>query len=636
MNSWKKISSLLTTAALLFGCLGTAAADPATNAGTATASVSGKHITILHTNDTHAHVVASDKEMGFAKLAGIIDQYRASNPNTLLLDDGDTVHGTTFATLVNGESIVKVINKLRYDAMVPGNHEFNYGWKHLVELSKEIQFPVLSANIKQTDGKRLFEPYVIKEVDGVKIGIIGLTTPETAYKTNPKNVEGIQFTDPAAEAKAAVDEIRSKVDVVVVLGHLGQDASSKDTSLKVVKEVPGIDIFIDGHSHTVLEKGLAADNGTLIASAGEYTKYLGVVDLWVDGGKVIQKQAKLIDSTQAAGVQPNADIAALIASIQKDQESILKEVVIQTSVDLEGAREKVRAGETNLGDLLTDAMRDVTGADAALTNGGGIRASIKAGTVTKGDIITVLPFGNQIVTLKVKGSDIQAALENGTASYPEPSGGFPQVSGISFKIDTSAAKGSRVHSVLIGGKALDPEATYTLATNDFTAVGGDQYTMFAKYPQAGMFGSLDEALIRYMQKVGSASLKVQADGRIQEAKADGNASVPAKQPVSSAPTATPAPTPVPAPVQEKPQAVSTPAAIPVPAKPAPAKTQAAKPQQASAPAQAANSHVYVVKSGDTLYDISRKHGTTWQQLQKLNKLKNPHRIYPGQKLNLPA
>ncbi|URJ61463.3 5'-nucleotidase C-terminal domain-containing protein [Paenibacillus polymyxa] len=633
MNSWKKLSSILTTAALLLGCLGTAAADPATNvgtAGTATTPVSGKHITILHTNDTHAHVVANDKEMGFAKLAGIIDQYRASNPNTLLLDDGDTVHGTTFATLVNGESIVKVINKLRYDAMVPGNHEFNYGWKHLVELSKGIQFPVLSANIKQTDGTRLFEPYVIKEVDGVKIGIIGLTTPETAYKTNPKNVEGIQFTDPAAEAKAAVDEIRSKVDVVVVLGHLGQDASSKNTSLKVVKEVPGIDIFIDGHSHTVLEKGLVSDNGTLIASAGEYTKYLGVVDLWVDGGKVTQKQAKLIDSTQAVDVQPNAEIAALIASIQKDQEPILKEIVTQTSVDLEGAREKVRASETNLGDLLTDAMRDISGADVALTNGGGIRASIKTGTVTKGDIITVLPFGNQIVTLKVKGSDIQAALENGTASYPEPSGGFPQVSGITFKIDTSAAKGSRVHSILIGGKTLDPEATYTLATNDFTAVGGDQYTMFAKYPQAGMFGSLDEALIRYMQKVGSASLQVQADGRIQAAKADGKMSIPAAQASPSASTATPAP------VQEKPQAVSTPAAKPALAKPAPAKSQTAKPQQTSDSAQVTNSHVYVVKAGDTLYDISRKHGTTWQQLQQLNKLKNPHRIYPGQKLDLPA
>ncbi|AET59482.1 5-nucleotidase domain protein [Paenibacillus terrae HPL-003] len=628
MNSWKKISSIMTTAALLLGCLGTAAADPAAStgtAGTATPPVSGKHITILHTNDTHSHVVANDKEMGFAKLAGIIDQYRASNPNTLLLDDGDTVHGTTFSTLVNGESIVKVVNKLGYDAMVPGNHEFNYGWKHLVELSKEIQFPVLSANIKQTDGTRLFQPYVIKEVDGVKIGIIGLTTPETAYKTNPKNVEGIQFTDPAAEAKAAVDEIRSKVDVVVVLGHLGQDASSKDTSLKVVKEVPGIDIFIDGHSHTVLEKGLVGDNGTLIASAGEYTKYLGVVDLWVDGGKVTQKQAKLIDSTQAADIQPNAEITSLIASIQKEQEPILKEVVAQTSVDLEGAREKVRAGETNLGDLLTDAMRDISGADVALTNGGGIRASIKTGTVTKGDIITVLPFGNQIVTLKVKGADIQAALENGTASYPEPSGGFPQVSGISFKIDTSAAKGSRVHSILIGGKTLDPDATYTLATNDFTAVGGDQYTMFAKYPQAGMFGSLDEALIRYMQKVGSASLQVQADGRIQEAKADGKASVPAAQPVPSAPTATPAP------VQEEPQVVSTSSA-----KPAPAKAPTAKPQQTPASAQATKSHVYIVKSGDTLYDISRQYGFTWQQLQKLNKLKNPHRIYPGQKLDLPA
>ncbi|PYY27794.1 5'-nucleotidase C-terminal domain-containing protein [Paenibacillus illinoisensis] len=607
MKIWKTYVSLLLTACLLFGSVGIAAAATDTTPGT------GKHITILHTNDTHARAVEASPAMGYAKVAGIADKYRSENPNTLLLDAGDAVHGTTFATLVNGESIVKVMNEMGYQAIVPGNHEFNYGSKHLVELADMMNFPMLSANVKKEDGTRLFDPYLIKEVDGVKIGIIALTTPETMYKTNPKNVEGLDITDPAAEAKILVNEIRSKVDVVVVLGHLGQDASSTDTSFKVVKEVPGIDVFIDGHSHTILQDGLVSDNGTLIASAGEYTNFVGVIDLWVDGGKVTKKQATLIDETEAKDIKPNEKVAALVNSIQKEQEPILAEEVANTAILLDGKREQVRAGETNLGDLLADALRDVSNADIALTNGGGIRASIEKGIVTKGDIITVLPFGNQVVTLDVKGSDVLAALENGVASYPEPSGGFPQVSGMTFSIDTSAAEGSRVHSVTIGGKALDPEATYTLATNDFTAVGGDEYTMFNKYTISGMYGAMDEALIEYMQKLGAVDIKT--DGRIKEAK------TPVVEPEAPE-TETPAPTtprpetpkPVtPKPVTPKPETPSK----PTPNKPAPAK-------------------VYVVKSGDSLYSISKKHNTTWQALQKLNSIKNPHWIYPGQQLKLPA
>ncbi|WP_339276499.1 5'-nucleotidase C-terminal domain-containing protein [Paenibacillus sp. FSL W8-0426] len=598
MKIWKTYVSLLLTVCLLFGSVSIAAAATDTTTGT------GKHITILHTNDTHARAVEASPAMGFAKVAGIADKYRSENPNTLLLDAGDAVHGTTFATLVEGESIVKVMNEIGYQAIVPGNHEFNYGSKRLLELADMMNFPMISANVKKKDGTRLFDPYIIKEVDGVKIGIIALTTPETMYKTNPKNVEGLDITDPAAEAKVLVNEIRGKVDVVVVLGHLGQDASSTDTSFKVVKEVPGIDVFIDGHSHTVLQDGLVSDHGTLIASAGEYTNYVGVIDLWVDGGKVTKKQATLIDETEAKDIKPNEKVAALVSSIQKEQEPILKEEVANTAVHLDGERAQVRAGESNLGDLLADALRDVAQADIALTNGGGIRASIKEGTVTKGDIITVLPFGNQVVSLDVKGADILAALENGVASYPEPSGGFPQVSGIKFSIDASADKGNRVHSVTVGGKALDPEATYKLATNDFTAVGGDEYTMFTKYSISGMYGAMDEALINYMQKLGAVNIKT--DGRIKE-----EAKAPAVQPEKPA-------APEPAPTEPKPE---------------PTKPQPSKPET---PAKPAPANVYVVKSGDTLYSISKKHGTTWQALQKLNSLKNPHWIYPGQKLKLPA
>ncbi|MEC0369435.1 5'-nucleotidase C-terminal domain-containing protein [Paenibacillus chibensis] len=599
----KWFTSLLLSTGLLIGSIGTAAAAEGTTGTSASAAPSGKHITILHTNDMHARAVASSPEMGFAKVKGIFNQYRSQNPDTLTLDAGDAVHGTPFATLVRGESVVKVMNEMGYDAMVPGNHEFNYGWNRLVELSQILKFPMLSSNVKKSDGTDLFKPYTIKEVDGVKIGVIGFSTPETSYKTSPKNVEGLTFADPAVEAKKIVDELKGKADVIVAVGHLGEDKSSIDTSLKLVKEVPGIDVFIDGHSHTVLEHGLNADNNTLIASAGEYTKYVGVVDLWVDGGKVVKKEAKLVDEKAAADIKPDEKVASLVASIQKEQEPILKEKVGETPVKLEGSRELARTSETNLGDLLADAMRDVSQSDIAMTNGGGIRASIEAGTITKGDIVTVLPFGNQIVQLKVTGEDIVAALENGVSDYPESKGGFPQVSGVSFKIDKSKPKGSRVHSVMVGGKALDPKATYTLATNDFMSIGGDQYTMFSKYSQAGMYGALDEALISYIQKGGKVPAEPQ--GRITEG------AEPVVQPEPSKPEA-PAPAPEPEKPVVKPQ--------PEPAKPVPAPA----------------GNVYVVKKGDSLYSISLKYGTTWRELQKLNHIKNASLIYPGQTIKLPA
>lgn len=600
LRKTKWAASMLLAASLLASSVGTALAaeDPAVPA-------SAKHITLLHTNDTHARAVeGTSGEMGYAKLAGIIDSYRKANPNTLLLDAGDAVHGTTFATLVDGESIVEVMNKMGYDVFTPGNHEFNYGYERLLELESKMKFPVISANVKVAkDGTSLFKPYLIKEVEGVKVGIFGLTTPETAYKTHPKNVEGLAFADPAKEAQAIVDELEDQTDVIVALGHIGQDASSVDTSLKIVKAVDGIDVFIDGHSHTVLEHGLTADHNTLIASAGEYTKYLGVVDLWVDGGKVVKKEAKLESKDTAAAIAPNAEIADMVASIQKSQEVILAEEVGTASVKLDGEREQVRTGETNLGNLIADSIRDAAGADVAITNGGGIRASIDQGTITKGEVITVLPFGNQIVSLKVKGADIKAALETGVSDYPNSKGGFPQVSGIAFKIDTAKPKGERVHSVTVGGKPLNEKADYLLATNDFMAAGGDEYTMFSKYPQAGMYGSLDEALIAYIAKLGTANPKV--EGRIAAAAA----------PVVTKPEPKPEPKP---PVKPEPKPEPKPPVKPEP-KPEPAK-----------PA------VYVVKKGDTLWAIAQKFNTTWQKLQSLNHIKNPNLIYPGQTIKLPA
>ncbi|WP_069202827.1 5'-nucleotidase C-terminal domain-containing protein [Paenibacillus dauci] len=581
----------------------------------------GTHITLLHTNDVHAHALEESPYMGLAKIAGLADLYREANPNTLLVDDGDAVHGTSFATLVRGESIIKVMNEMNFAALTPGNHEFDYGYERLVELSKMANFPFISANLTQKDtGAAPFEPYIIREVNGVKIGFFGLTTPETAYKTNPNNVTNVSFTDPTEAARKMVAELQGKVDVIVAMGHIGMDQSTEQTSIDIVNAVPGIDVFIDGHSHTLLEKG-QLENGTLIASTGEYGEHLGVVDLWVDKGDVTKKEAYTVDEKAAAGVTPDPEVASLITSIKSSQEPILNEEVAKSSVLLDGSREKVRAGETNLGDLITDAMRSVSGADAAITNGGGIRASIDAGSVTKGDVVTVLPFGNLVISIDVTGADILAALENGATDYPTAKGAFAHVSGITYKIDPAKPAGSRVHSVTVAGAPLDLNKTYNVATNDFLVAGGDEYKMFLGKQQTGTYGTLDEALIQHMQSLGSVDMPA-SEKRITAAPTPGSATKPAPAPADK-------------PAATKPAAPVKPV---TPAKPAPAKPSTATkpaPAKPTAPAASSDADVYVVKSGDTLYSIAKKHGTTWQELRDTNDLTNAHWIYPGQKLELP-
>ncbi|MFD2673438.1 choice-of-anchor I family protein [Marinicrinis sediminis] len=547
-------------------------------------------ITILHTNDSHARVFEGKYDgMGFAKLATLVEQYRDMNEHTLLLDAGDTLHGTNFATLVRGSSIVEVLNEIGYDGMAPGNHDFNYGYERLKELEKEMNFPLYSANVRdKATGERVFNPYVIEEIDGLRLGIFGLSTPETHYKTHPKNVEHLLFTDPVVEAQGMVQILeRQNVDAIIAVTHLGIDESSTDTSIKVAEGAPGIDLIVDGHSHTTLVEGLEGANDTLIVSSGEYTKNLGVVELTFEAGELTDAASRLISKEEATDVAEHPEVVEVLQRIEKEQEKVLSQVVGSTKVILDGEREQVRTGETNLGNLITDAMLHMTRADVALTNGGGIRASIEAGEITKGDVITVLPFGNYIVTKEVTGEQIIAALENGVSAYPEAKGAFPHVAGMTYQIDASKPAGERVHHVKIKGQPIDLKASYVLATNDFLAAGGDEYEMFTASPILNEYPALDEALITYIQERGEVKSKV--EGRITAAKAS--------------------------------QADS--------------KPELALPQHPDdKPAQ--QPKVYVVRAGDTLYRIAIRHGVTWQEIQALNKLSNPHLIYPGQNIQIPA
>lgn len=483
---------------------------------TAYADTTEKKITILHTNDSHGRVIETGSDgMGFAKISTLLKQYEAQNPNTLLLDAGDTLHGTTFATLSRGESIVDILNKVGYDAMAAGNHDFNYGYERLLELEKKMAFPLLSANVRNDINERVLKPYEIKEVDGIKLGIFGLSTPETHFKTHPKNVEGLTFTDPVQEAKEIIEQLKAKkADVIIAVTHLGIDESSTETSIKLAQGAPGIDLIVDGHSHSTLVEGLQGANNTLIVSAGEYLKNLGVVELTFEGNKLANMKAKLITKGEAEVIQPDKEVEDAIKQIQDAQEEILSEEIGSTAVALDGEREQVRAGETNLGNLITDAMIDITNADLSITNGGGIRASISKGVITKGDVVTVLPFGNYIVTKRLSGAEIKAALENGVTDYPEAKGAFPHVSGITFAIDPSLPAGERVHSIKVKGQSIDLKKEYLVATNDFIAAGGDEFTSFKNKPIVNEYPALDEALISYIQKIGTVTANV--ENRISE------------------------------------------------------------------------------------------------------------------------
>ena len=395
------------------------------------ADMSGKTV-IIHTNDSHSRV---DENYGFTAVSALKKQYEAAGANVLVFDAGDTLHGMPVATMFEGESIVDILNLVGYDAMTAGNHDFNYGSDKLAELAGKMDFPVLAANVtyKET-GEPLLGTNTVIMRGGIKFGVFGLASPETVYKTHPDNVAGLDFLDPIETASLQVAELNAQgCDYIICIGHIGLDESTEITSADICGAVDGIDVFIDGHSHTVLPQGMTV-NGTVIASTGEYIKNIGVVTIDNATGAI---EAGLVAETDAYEGRDDA-VDELIGGLRTELEALLGEVVGYTDVYLNGERQYVRTQETNLGDLAADALVYVSGADCAMTNGGGIRASIEVGDITKGDLVTVFPFGNYVVTKYVTGSAIHDMLEHGVRAYPESLGGFPQVSGIEFKFDPTA------------------------------------------------------------------------------------------------------------------------------------------------------------------------------------------------------
>ena len=483
------------------------------------------HIVILHTNDVHGAID------NYASVAALKDAYEAAGAQVLLMDAGDFSQGSTSVNVSEGATAVELMNMAGYDVATTGNHEFDFGYANLKTLMESAEFPILAADAFTAEGDLAMDgDNLTFQLGDVTVGVFGLATPETATKAHPAKLEGVTFLaeeELFACAQEQVDELTAAgCDYIICLGHLGIDAESTgNRSIDLLENVTGIDVFIDGHSHSTQSDIAEETNGTgmvgdtILTSTGTKLESVGVVDIAADG-TIDASTISMEELNATEGFTPDQDIATRVSEINAQIEEDMGQVIGTSEVDLDGVRENVRASETNLGDLITDAMlwqagQDNEEVDAAITNGGGIRASIAAGDITKKSVNDVLPFGNTLYVVELTGAELLEALEASTYCTPEPVGAFPQVAGIEFTINTGAAYDAgenypgttyaepasinRVTILTVGGQAFDVDATYTIVTNDFMAAGGDTYYAFSAAESGYDTGiSLDQVVMDYI------------------------------------------------------------------------------------------------------------------------------------------
>ena len=483
------------------------------------------HIVILHTNDVHGAID------NYASVAALKDAYEAAGAQVLLMDAGDFSQGSTSVNVSEGATAVELMNMAGYDVATTGNHEFDFGYANLKTLMESAEFPILAADAFTAEGDLAMDgDNLTFQLGDVTVGVFGLATPETATKAHPAKLEGVTFLaedELFACAQEQVDELTAAgCDYIICLGHLGIDAESTgNRSIDLLENVTGIDVFIDGHSHSTQSDIAEETNGTgmvgdtILTSTGTKLESVGVVDIAADG-TIDASTISMEELNATEGFTPDQDIATRVSEINAQIEEDMGQVIGTSEVDLDGVRENVRASETNLGDLITDAMlwqagQDNEEVDAAITNGGGIRASIAAGDITKKSVNDVLPFGNTLYVVELTGAELLEALEASTYCTPEPVGAFPQVAGIEFTINTGAAYDAgenypgttyaepasinRVTILTVGGQAFDADATYTIVTNDFLAAGGDTYYAFSAAESGYDTGiSLDQVVMDYI------------------------------------------------------------------------------------------------------------------------------------------
>lgn len=519
---WKRLLAVTTAAAMLLA-VGFAAA-PGSMVQAAENSYEGD-LVVIHTNDMHGHFdTVEGEQLGMAAVAGLKQYYEAKGADVLLLDAGDFSQGTTLVSYFDGGSAVLFMNAAGYNAVSLGNHEFDFGFEELQVMAALADFPILDANIldKET-GKPYFGDNAVFTFDNRKVGVFGLDTAEAQTKASPKNVKDITILDGQELydcAQAQVDALKAQgCDFIICLGHLGvDDESIGRRSLDVAANTTGIDLFIDGHSHTEMDGGVDV-NGTLVTSTGNYLANIGVVVY--DGEK---ETASLVKAADYKGGY-DAVTDAFVKEHKDVVDTAYSSLFATAAVDLNGERDPgVRTQETNLGDFAADAYKyaaqqyfgeEIT-IDGAIQNGGGVRASIPAGPISMNTLLTSFPFHNTVCAVKLTGAELLETLEAACFSCPTALGGFPQVSDIKFTIDTSvpyvngaqypdstyfapAAPGSRVTIESVGGRPFSLTDTYYIAVCNILADGGDTYYVLTQAEEVIDTGIIDsEALISYV------------------------------------------------------------------------------------------------------------------------------------------
>ena len=621
----KKLISLITAAVMALGISVPAMAADAK-------PMEGK-LVVVHTNDMHGYYETTETSIGIAGVAGLKNYYEAQGADVLLLDAGDFSQGSTLVSYYKGKNAAEYMAAAGYDAVSMGNHEFDYSFDALLDNMKVLTdagVKVIDANvINKETGKSYFDANAVFEFDGIKVGVFGLDTSETLTKASPSNVKAVNFLDKEEmfkEAQAQVDKLKSAgCDYIIALTHLGVDEESVGRrSTDLAAAVKGIDLIVDGHSHTVIDGGEKVGD-TVIVSTGSYLANVGTV---VIDKEAKTEEAKLISAADyAAGTaQYDETVKALVAEDVAEVAEAYSKVFAKTEVHLEGTKQIVRSQETNLGDFTADAYLYTAqkyadehelgvNVDCAISNGGGIRVSVEPGDISMDTLVTIFPFGNNVCLVTITGEQLLEVLEASTFCTPETIGGFPQVAGIEYKLDVSvpyengeqypdstfyspAKPGSRVTIKSVNGKAFDPKAEYTVAVNNFQAEGGDTYYQLTKNSYFCDTEILDcDALIEYVNSLGGVigEQYKEPQGRIEI--------------VGTAPEVKPEEV---KPEEEKPTVEPTPEVLP-------------------------DGNIYTVIDGDTLWKIAKSQlgdGKLWTGIYEDNKaeIKNPDLIYAGQEL----
>lgn len=492
-------------------------------------------LTILHTNDFHARFEPISKYDsgcssednaegkcfgGSARLVTAVTEARARSNNSILVDGGDQFQGTLFYTYYKGKLAAEMMNKLGYDGMTVGNHEFDDGPEVLRGFMDAVNFPVVMSNA-DVSGEELLagklQKSAILERGGEKIGLIGLTPEDTDELASPG--DNVTFSDPVAAVQGEVDALTAQgVNKIIVLSHSGYSVDKR-----VAAETTGVDVIVGGHSNTLLSNSLENAEGpyptmvgsTAIVSAYAYGKFLGELNVTFDDAGVVTAAVGEPLIMDGAVTEDGATVAR-IAEAAQPLEEIRNKVVAETATEIVGVREECRAMECAMGNLIADAMLarvKSQGIEIAIQNGGGIRASIDAGPVTMGEVLTVLPFQNTLSTFRVTGATVVEALENGVSQIEEGAGRFPQVAGMTFTIDPAAEAGSRISNVMVGGAAIDLAKMYGVVSNNYVRNGGDGYKMFRAAENAYDYGpDLADVIAEFIAQ--NAPYTPYKDGRI--------------------------------------------------------------------------------------------------------------------------